>query len=198
MGKKELKRGIVVDREAQMIGVYLFEDGKTYRGIPRGKVLKKTKIYAGDYVLGEVIDPNTFAIEEVEERKNLLIRPRVANVDRVIIVETLKMPEFNNNLLDNMLVVYEYFKVEPVIVFNKVDLLDEEEKKELEEWVSIYKDAGYDVLKVSAKTGEGIDELVDYLEGRRVHMYLGGTFWCGEEFNSLKINRRETQNAGSE
>lgn len=165
MGKKELKRGIVVDREAQMIGVYLFEDGKTYRGIPRGKVLKKTKIYAGDYVLGEVVDPNTFAIEEVEERKNLLIRPRVANVDRVIIVETLKMPEFNNNLLDNMLVVYEYFKVEPVIVFNKVDLLDEEEKKELEEWVSIYKDAGYDVLKVSAKTGEGIDELVDYLEG---------------------------------
>nr|2YV5_A Chain A, YjeQ protein [Aquifex aeolicus]BAF50733.2 YjeQ protein [Aquifex aeolicus] len=165
MGKKELKRGLVVDREAQMIGVYLFEDGKTYRGIPRGKVLKKTKIYAGDYVWGEVVDPNTFAIEEVEERKNLLIRPKVANVDRVIIVETLKMPEFNNYLLDNMLVVYEYFKVEPVIVFNKIDLLNEEEKKELERWISIYRDAGYDVLKVSAKTGEGIDELVDYLEG---------------------------------
>ncbi len=75
------------------------------------------------------------------------------------------MPEFNNYLLDNLLVVYEYFGVEPVIVFNKVDLLNEEEKKELDYWMNIYKEAGYDILKVSAKTGEGIDELVNYLEG---------------------------------
>ena len=163
--KKDLKRAIVIDREAQLIGVYTLEDGKTYRGIPRGKVLKKTKIYAGDYVWGEVVDPNTFAIEEVEERKNLLIRPRVANVDRVIIVQTIKMPEFNNFLLDNLLVVYEYFGIEPVIVFNKIDLLNEEEREELEYWTKIYEDAGYDVLKVSAHTGEGIDKLVDYLEG---------------------------------
>ncbi|GAB6066439.1 ribosome small subunit-dependent GTPase A [Aquifex pyrophilus] len=163
--KKELKRAIVIDREAQLIQVYTLDEEKTYRGIPRGKVLKKTKIYAGDYVRGEVVDPNTFAIEEVEERKNLLIRPRVANVDRVIIVQTLKMPEFNNYLLDNLLVVYEYFGVEPVIVFNKIDLLNEEEKKELDYWVDIYTKAGYDVLKVSAKTGEGIQELINYLEG---------------------------------
>ena len=163
--KKELKRAIVIDREAQLIQVYTLYEGKTYRGIPRGKVLKKEKIYAGDYVQGEVVDPHTFAIEEVEERKNLLIRPRVANVDRIIIVQTIKMPEFNNYLLDNLLVVYEYFGVEPVIVFNKVDLLNEEEKKELDYWMNIYKEAGYDILKVSAKTGEGIDELVNYLEG---------------------------------
>ena len=163
--RKDLKRAIVIDREAQLIGVYTLDDGKTYRGIPRGKVLKKTKIYAGDYVWGEVVDQNTFAIEEVEERKNLLIRPRVANVDRVIIVQTIKMPEFNNFLLDNLLVVYEYFGIEPVIVFNKIDLLSEEERQELEYWTNIYQDAGYDVLWVSAQTGEGIDKLVDYLEG---------------------------------
>ncbi len=163
--RKDLKRAIVIDREAQLIGVYTLDYGKTYRGIPRGKVLKKTKIYAGDYVWGEVVDQNTFAIEEVEERKNLLIRPRVANVDRVIIVQTIKMPEFNNFLLDNLLVVYEYFGIEPVIVFNKIDLLSEEEKQELEYWTKIYQDAGYDVLWVSAQTGEGIDKLVDYLEG---------------------------------
>ncbi len=163
--KKELKRAIVIDREAQLIGVYTLDDGRTYKGIPRGKVLKKTKIYAGDYVWGEVVDQNTFAIEEVEERKNLLIRPRVANVDRVIIVQTIKMPEFNNFLLDNLLVVYEYFGIEPVIVFNKIDLLNDEEKKELEHWTKIYQDADYDVLWVSAQTGESIDKLVDYLEG---------------------------------
>ncbi len=161
----ELKRAIVIDREAQLIEVYTLDEGKTYRGIPRGKVLKKTKIYAGDYVLGERVDEKTFAIEEIEERKNLLIRPRVANVDRVLIVETLKMPEFNNYLLDNLLVVYDYFNAEPIIVFNKIDLLDSEEKEELENWIKIYEEAGYDVLKVSAKTGEGMEKLVDYLEG---------------------------------
>ena len=165
MKKIDLKRAIVIDREAQMIEVYTLDDKETYRGIPRGKVLKRTKIYAGDYVRGEIVDKNTFAIEEVEERKNLLIRPRVANVDRAIVVQTLKMPEFNNYLLDNLLVVYEYFGVESVILFNKIDILNERERKELDYWINIYKNAGYDVLKVSAKLSEGIDNLVNYLEG---------------------------------
>jgi len=79
-----VKKGLVVDREAQMIGVYLPEEKKVLRGIPRKKVLKKTKIYAGDHVKGVVVDDKTFAIEDVEERKNFLVRPPVANVDKVM------------------------------------------------------------------------------------------------------------------
>ena len=161
-----MRRGLVIDREAQMIGVYLFDEDETYRGIPRKKVLKKTKIYAGDYVLGNVVDPQTFAIEDVEERKNLLVRPPVANVDRAIIVVAIKNPDFDNFLLDNLLVVYEHEGVDPVIVFNKIDTLQtEEELKELEKWTSIYTNAGYDVAKVSAKTGEGIDKIKEYVKG---------------------------------
>ncbi len=161
-----MKRGLVVDREAQMIGVYLFDEDKTYRGIPRKKVLKKTKIYAGDYVLGNVVDNNTFAIEDVEERKNLLVRPPIANVDRAIIVVSIKNPDFDNFLLDNLLVVYEHLGVDPVIVFNKIDTLHtEEEIKELEKWTKIYSDAGYDVAKVSAETGDGIQNLKDFVKG---------------------------------
>ena len=161
-----MRRGLVIDREAQMIGVYLFDEDKVYRGIPRKKVLKKTKIYAGDYVLGNVVDPQTFAIEDVEERKNLLVRPPVANVDRAIIVVAIKNPDFDNFLLDNLLVVYEHEGVDPVIVFNKIDTLQtEEELKELEKWTSIYTNAGYDVAKVSAKTGEGIDKIKEYVKG---------------------------------
>ncbi len=161
-----MEKGLVIDREAQMIGVFVFKDGKTYRGIPRKKVLKKTKIYAGDYVLGNIVDSNTFAIEDVEERKNLLVRPPVANVDVAIIVVSIKNPDFDNFLLDNLLVVYEHLGVEPVIVFNKIDtLVSEEEKKELEHWYKIYTDAGYEVTKVSAKTGEGIEKLKDFLKG---------------------------------
>ncbi|SNZ03208.1 ribosome biogenesis GTPase [Persephonella hydrogeniphila] len=160
-----MRKGLVIDREAQMIGVYLFENKKIYRGIPRKKVLKKTKIYAGDYVLGEVVDENTFAIEDIEERKNFLVRPPVANVDKVLVVMTLKMPEFDNFLLDNLLAVYEYLNADPVIVFNKIDILDESEKKELKRWEELYKSAGYDVLKVSARENTGIERLKEYLKG---------------------------------
>jgi len=160
------KKGLIIDRQAQMIGVYVFDNRKTYRGIPRGKIKKKTKIYAGDYVYGEIVDNETFVIEEIQERKNVLIRPPIANVDVVIIVETLKEPDFNNFFLDNLLVVYERVNVEPVIVFNKTDLLSEEEKKQLKMWTDIYKNAGYQVLWVSAKYNEGVEKLKEFVKGQ--------------------------------
>ena len=154
-----------MDREAQMIGVYLIDEKQIFRGIPRKKVLKKTKIYAGDQVWGEIVDNNSFAIEKVEERRNFLVRPPVANVDKVITVMTVKMPEFESFLLDNLLVVYEYFKTDPVIVFNKIDLLKEKDIENLNFWVEIYKKAGYDVLTVSAIEKTGIEHLKHYLKG---------------------------------
>ncbi|WP_456465007.1 ribosome small subunit-dependent GTPase A [Persephonella sp.] len=160
-----MKRGLVVDREAQMIGVYLFEQERIYRGIPRKKVIKKTKIYAGDFVLGNIVDPETFAIEQVEERKNFLVRPPVANVDKVLVVVTIKMPEFDSFLLDNLLVVYEHLQADPVIIFNKIDLLEDKEIQKLKRWTDIYKNAGYDVLHVSAEKNIGIQKLKSYLEG---------------------------------
>ncbi|WP_293447761.1 ribosome small subunit-dependent GTPase A [Persephonella sp.] len=160
-----MKRGLVVDREAQMIGVYLFEQERIYRGIPRKKVIKKTKIYAGDYVLGNIVDPETFAIEQVEERKNFLVRPPVANVDKVLVVVTIKMPEFDSFLLDNLLVVYEHLQTDPVIIFNKIDLLEDKEIQKLKRWTDIYKNAGYDLLHVSAEKNIGIEKLKSYLEG---------------------------------
>ncbi len=161
-----MERGLVVDREAQLIEVYVFSSKRTYRGIPRGKIKKKTKIYAGDYVVGEAVDDSNFVIEDIEERKNVLVRPPIANVDTAIIVETIREPEFNNFFLDNLLVVYERVNVEPIIVFNKIDLLGEEGKNELNRWTDVYKNAGYEVIHVSAKSGEGIEKIKEFVKGQ--------------------------------
>jgi len=169
-----MAEGIVVERAGQKITVLTPEDGKTYRGIPLGKVRKREKIFAGDRVGGRVVDGQTFAIEEVKERKNLLIRPPIANVDRVITVTTLKNPPFNSYLLDNLLVVYSHLGLEPVIVFNKVDLLDGEEREELNRWTSIYRKAGYRVITASAETGEGIEELKEVL-GKGISIFAGAS-----------------------
>ncbi len=157
---KKLKEGIITEKIAGKLEVYTFENGKTYLGIPRGKLRRKVKtLYAGDFVSGVEIDENTFAIEDVKERKNLLIRPKVANASKAIIVQTLKRPEFIPFLLDSLLVAYDYYGLDPIIVFNKIDILNEEEKKELEKVKKIYQDAGYKVYLVSAKEKIGIEEL---------------------------------------
>ena len=159
-----MEEGLVVERVAQLIRVRT-EDGRELRGIPRGKVIKRTRIYAGDRVLGEEVSQGIFAIEQVKERKNILVRPPIANVDRVICVMTIEKPEFDNHLLDSLLVVYDHVGCEPVIIFNKVDLLGPEGKKELARWTEIYSSAGYDVVHVSAETGEGLERVVDLVRG---------------------------------
>ncbi len=165
MGNKK-ETGLVIEREAQLIRV-LTEGGEIYRGIPLGKIRKKEKVFAGDRISGRAIDKENFAIEEILPRKNLLSRPRISNVDKAIIVMTIKEPEFQNYLLDNLLVLYESQEVDSVIVFNKIDLLKtEEEKKELEKWVGLYQKIGYPVFAISALEEIGLEEVVKYLEGQ--------------------------------
>ena len=160
-----MTKGIVTERAGQKITVFVPEEEKSYRGIPLGKVKKKDKIYAGDRVIGRIVDSESFAIEEIEERKNLLIRPPIANVDKVVVVSTIKNPPFQSYLMDNLLVVYDYLRLDTVVVFNKIDILDKEGKEELEKWFKIYTDAGYKVLRASAETEEGVEELKRELSG---------------------------------
>ena len=160
-----MTKGIVTERAGQKITVFVPEEKKNYRGIPLGKVKRKDKVYAGDRVIGRIIDSESFAIEEIEERKNLLIRPPIANVDKVVVVSTIQNPPFQSYLIDNLLVVYDYLGLDTVVIFNKVDILDREGKKELEKWFKIYTDAGYKVLRASAETEEGVEELKRELSG---------------------------------
>ncbi len=155
-------RGLVTYRSANASKVTLLDDFHIYPSILRKK-LKKEKLYAGDFVEGEIIE-DQFIIEKIEPRKNLLTRPPVANVDNVLIVVAIKSPDFDNYLLDNFLAVYEYKGLEPVIVFNKIDLL--EDKEELHKWMAIYKEAGYEVNAVSALEEEGIETIKNYIQGQ--------------------------------
>jgi len=153
----------VVKREAQNVEVYIEEGGLLLRGIPGGRLREKERIYAGDHVRGK-FEGDIFFIEEVEPRKNLLVRPPVANVDCVIVVTTLKTPDFNSFLMDNLLAVYECAGTDVLILFNKIDILDEEEKEELKKWIGLYKGVGYEVLGVSAEREINMDRLTDFLK----------------------------------
>ena len=92
-----------------------------------------------------VFDEKGKYILDILPRRSELHRPVIANVDVVLIITSLKRPDFSSNLLDKFLVICEYNRVKPVIVFTKADLLTKDEKKEFEPIMNYYKKIGYEV-----------------------------------------------------
>lgn len=94
-----------------------------------------------------IIDEKNHYILEVLPRKNELIRPPVSNIDQVVIITSTKEPDFSSNLLNKLLTIVEFNKMKPVICFTKLDLLNEEEKYQINTVINYYKKIGYEVYK---------------------------------------------------
>ena len=121
-------------------------------------------------------------ITSVKPRRNYIIRKSTnlsrqshiiaANLDRAFIIATIDYPEVKLPFLDRILVTCEVYNVPVTIVLNKVDLYRESHKEMLEAFHEIYEGAGYQVMEVSALTGEGIDELREACRGH-VSLFSG-------------------------
>ncbi len=100
-------------------------------------------------LVGDIVnfDSDNLYILEVLPRKNFLVRPPISNVDTALIITSTKDPDFSTNLLDKLLVVIEYNNIIPVIIFTKLDLLDETELHEINNYINYYKKIGYEVYK---------------------------------------------------
>ena len=121
---------------------------------------------------------NPAAITAVHPRKNYIIRKSTnlsrqshiiaANLDRAFLVVTVDFPQVKLPFLDRLLVTCEVYNVPPVIVLNKCDLYGPEHEDMLAAFHEIYHGAGYSIIDVSARTGQGIDLLRDVVSGRRL------------------------------
>lgn len=109
----------------------------------------------GDNVEISVLNDRQGVIEGIIERKNSLIRPPLANVDRLYIVVSVNDPRPNFLVIDKLIAIAEDKGIEPVIVVNKTDLGDESDI------IDTYSSAGFDVYSVCCKTGEGFDKIKD-------------------------------------
>lgn len=149
------------------IGGFYYVD--TREGIIEAKgrgILKKDglTLAVGDRVELEVIDENEKkgVINSIYPRKNCFIRPPIANVDTFVVVFAAAKPKPNLILADKFLVMAEMNDVEAVICINKKDLVS---CRQLEEYKSVY-DGIYPIVAVSARTGEGLDELKRSIAGK--------------------------------
>ena len=116
-------------------------NGKEYLCNSRGR-FRNDKItpMVGDYV---VFDPNNNYILEIKERKNMLIRPVVSNIDQGLILTSVKLPDFDPVLLDKLIVMMELNNVKPIICISKMDLLNDLEKEKINKIFDYYKSIGY-------------------------------------------------------
>lgn len=137
---------------------------KIYEANARGK-LKQEEIspVVGDKVEIEIIDEENrkAIIEKIIKRETYIKRPKMSNINQIILVVSSKNPKPDLLLLDKQLAFSEYLGIIPIIVLNKTDI---DKKNEFEEIKTVYEKIGYKVIKTVAKTKQGIQELKDILK----------------------------------
>ena len=118
----------------------------------------------------------TAFITAIEDRRNYIIRKSInlskqshiiaANVDQALLIVTISHPETSTTFVDRFLASAEAYRVPVVLVFNKTDLLDDNERRLQQMMVDLYETIGYECRQVSAQTDLGIEELHPLLEGK--------------------------------
>ncbi len=141
---------------------YVETENGCYECKARG-IFRKNEIVptVGDRVGISVIseEKKKGSLDKIHQRKNLLIRPSVSNVDHFIIVAPSKSPDFDTFFVDKLLVFCELYEIEPLIVINKSDL------DEGTQYGSLYEKIGYPVIYTSTVTGEGISNVKEAIRG---------------------------------
>lgn len=132
-------------------------------------------VAVGDHVtVGPPAHDGTAFITAIAPRRNYIIRRAsnlskeshiiAANIDRAMLVMTLAHPVTSLTFVDRFLATASAYDVPAILVINKTDLLVDEEDRELLEAVTyLYRSIGYEVAQVSARSGEGIDDLKELL-----------------------------------
>ncbi|MGD8172389.1 small ribosomal subunit biogenesis GTPase RsgA [Vibrio sp. TRT 21S02] len=174
------KSGLVITRFGQHADI---EDNETQE-IHRCNLRRGIEtLVSGDKVLWrpglESMAGISGVVEAVEPRTSILTRPDyydglkpvAANVDQMVIVSSV-LPELSLNIIDRYLVASEVLGIAPLIVLNKIDLLDQEQLEMYQDWLSDYEAIGYKVLLVSKQTSEGIPELEAQLTDR-INIFVG-------------------------
>ena len=133
---------------------YVEAAGVVYECKARGAFRKSgIKPLAGDRVEISLNDKAENTIDVIKERTSLMLRPPVANIDRLFIVASAKEPNPVMLIIDRLTAIAVSRGIEPIIVFTKSDLAP------VDEYVEIYRNAGIRTISVSSVSGDGVEEV---------------------------------------
>ncbi|MDR2122287.1 MAG: ribosome small subunit-dependent GTPase A [Flavobacteriaceae bacterium] len=176
-----MNQAIVIKSTGSWYFIKDVQTGMMYEARIRGK-FKKEKIKntnplaVGDKVDYEWENDSTAWITKIHPRKNYLIRKSVnlskethilaSNIDLACIIFTFKNPRTSLGFLNRFLITCEAYQIPILIVFNKIDLLSEEESEELNGIDSVYRNIGYQTLKISATENINIETVKEILQNK--------------------------------
>ena len=160
------------------------ENGEFYdcriKGKFRIKGIKSTNpVAVGDQVeidLEEISGQTQGVIKKIKDRDNYIIRRSVnlskqthiiaANIDQVFLMVTLNNPPTFTTFIDRFLVTAEAYHVKAVLLFNKIDIYNEDELLEIKFLAKLYRDIGYECIGISAKSGKNVDKVKEMMLGK--------------------------------
>lgn len=177
-----MEKGIIIKSTGSFYSVKN-NDGILYNCTIRGKLrldgIRSTNpVAVGDIVKFEIDDneKKIGVITDLYERKNYIIRKSTnlskrsqiiaANIDNAYLFVTIKMPETATEFIDRFLLTAEAYKIPVTILFNKIDLLCDEEMKYLNYLVDLYQEIGYECIGISALHKTNIDVLKSKMSGK--------------------------------
>ncbi len=132
-------------------------------------------VAVGDFVEVQTLADGTKWITEIEDRRNYIIRRSTnlskeshilaANIDQVALIVTVNHPVTSTTFIDRFLATCEAYRVRAILIFNKIDLLTEEELAQLAELRALYESIGYKTMELSAISCQPLD-VMPLLEGK--------------------------------
>jgi ribosome biogenesis GTPase len=157
------------------------DDGRTIESKIKGnfrlKGIRSTNpVAVGDHVEIVTNQEGTAFITAIDDRRNYIIRKSqnlskqshilAANVDQAFLIVTVSHPQTSTTFIDRFLASAEAYSVPVVLVFNKCDILSDDERHYQKMMMELYRTIGYDCFEITAKSGEGVDELRKILPGK--------------------------------
>lgn len=159
----------------------LTDDGQEFQGRLRGKFknlgLKVTNpVAVGDIVDFDPMDDGSVVITAILPRENYILRKSphktahahliASNIDQAVLIATIAQPRTSTGFIDRFLVSAEAFRIPVLLVFNKADLLNEDDQELRDAIADIYERIGVKVISTSATENLNIEELKKNLEGK--------------------------------
>ena len=168
-------KGLVIRNTGSWYTV-LTDDGQLIDCKIKGNFRLKGIRSTNPVAVGDRVGVSEGFITEIEDRRNYIIRKSqnlskqshilAANVDQAFLVVTVNYPQTSTTFIDRFLASAEAYRVPVVLIFNKTDLLDTDERRYQQMMVQLYETIGYTCRQISASAGDGVDALRPLLKDK--------------------------------
>ncbi len=171
-------KGLVIKTVGNLYNVQVKD--KIYKCNYRGKY-KLSNNFSNPIVSGDIVeiivnDEETGIIEEIHDRKNYFLKKSLkdnkahiiaSNIDQTLIIGSIKSPYTKLKFIDKCIAASLYYEIKPIVLFNKIDLINKKEEKKLNEISSIYKNLNIEFISISIKKKINMDEVSKKLKNHK-------------------------------